>query len=135
MQYNTHHNSILVCINIYTLYTRLIQQVCQWNNSWQVAEEENNDDDENAGEKTVCTMIITIILYYIRENVPPRTGFELSATRLAQEASQWPTGYYSYIYGIIYIIVIIIYKYNIAADVSRGATFFSYSATISHKGI
>lgn len=35
------------------------------------------------------------------------------------------------------IIIIIMYKYNIASDVSRGATFFSYSyiALQSHKGI
>ncbi|CAH1711392.1 unnamed protein product [Aphis gossypii] len=82
-------------------------------------------------KKIVYTIIITI-LYYIRENVPPRT--ELSSPRLDSRTNDRTAAYYSYIWYYIYDVN----NNNIASDVSRGATFFFYSYTIalqSHKGI
>lgn len=100
-------------------------------------EEEEDDDDENAEEKN-CLYNNNNNIIYPRE-CPAENGVELSATRLAHKRPHSGLLQLS-IYGIIYmtsIIIIIMYKYNIASDVSRGATFFSYSYIIalqSHKG-
>lgn len=63
-----------VCVYIYIHCIHLFilrQQVCQWNNVWRVVEEEDKDD-ETAGGKIVCTMIITILLYYISARMSRR---------------------------------------------------------------
>jgi len=64
-----------------------------------VVEEEDNDD-ENAGEKIVCTMIITILLYYnmiYPREYPAENGLR-ALHRDPTRASGLIVAHYSYIY-------------------------------------